>query len=704
MKTPLLSVQTRILIAFVSLTLISIAVVTWQGYRSARAALTEAAERELVGLERAKSQQVGTILSTTRRQVTALSGVPLFVEAARDLRSAYREISGNAVTPAMKQAVEQFYLRDFDPALSRRSAIAPPPGAFIPRNAGALYLQYHYVVPAGAAYDGAGVLASTTDAGPYAAALSRHSRQLRGALERLGMDSIALVDPETMEVFYSYRQSTLLGTSLRDGPYAESNLAAMVRNLRETKDVDDYRVSDFEAWRPSLGSPMAWVGSPVFDGPKIIAVMVQRFRLRPIAQALSDGGKWTGLGKSGEVYLLGGDGTMRTDSRFLLEDRAAFLETLRHSTLTTRTAETVERLNTTILTVPVRHAAAQAALRGQSGVMELDDYRGVPVFMAYGPVDLDSVRWAVIAKIDRGEAMAPLTAYLQRMLATAVVLAFLASLASLLLASVLTRPITALVSAAQEVSAGRLDVQVPLHRIHEYRKLGEAFNAMVKSLGASRSALDRKIEENEQLLDSLLPASGAAQVRGGAGDRPQAFADVTVAYIRLVGLEALSQKTGEEASMTLLSDLVAAFDEAADQHGVEKVRTIGSSYLAASGLSVERPDHTARMVEFAREVVRIVGRFNTDRQAHLTAEIGINTGPVIAGLVGRRRFIYDLWGDTVKIAREIESGGKTSILVTRAVYDRVNDSVPFGPAVRHALRGAGTLELYPVHFEVAAAA
>ena len=703
MKTPLLSVQTRILVAFVSLTLVSIAVVTWQGYRSARAALTEAAERELVGLQRAKSEQVGTILSSTRRQVIALSGVPLFVEAARDLRAAYREISGSPVTPAMKEAVEQFYLRDFDPALTRRSAIAPPQGAFVPRNAGALYLQFHYVVPAGAAYDGVGVLASTTDTGPYAAALSRHSRQLRAALERLGIDSIALVDPETMEVFYSYQQSTLLGTDLRDGPYAESNLAAMVRSLRETKDVDDYRVSDFEPWRPSLGSPMAFVGSPVFDGPKFIAVMVQRFRLRPIAQTLSDGGKWTGLGKTGEVYLLGGDLTMRSDSRFLLGDRAAFLETLRHSTLTTRTAETVERLNTTVLTVPVRHAAAQAALRGESGVMQLDDYRGVPVFMAYGPVDLDSVRWAVIAKIDRSEAMAPLTAYLQRMLGTAVVLAFLASLGSLLLASVLTRPITALVSAAQEVSGGRLDVQVPLHHIHEYRKLGEAFNAMVKSLEASRSALDRKIEENEQLLDSLLPASGAAQIRGGA-DRPQAFADVTVAYIQLVGLDALSQKLGEEASMTLLSDLVAAFDEAADQHGVEKVRTIGSSYLAASGLSVERPDHTARMVEFAREVVRIVGRFNTDRQTHLTAEIGINTGPVIAGLVGRRRFIYDLWGDTVKLAREIESGGKTGILVTRAVYDRVNDSVPFGPPVRHAVRGLETLELYPVHFEVAAAA
>ena len=147
--------------------------------------------------------------------------------------------------------------------------------------------------------------------------------------------------------------------------------------------------------------------------------------------------------------------------------------------------------------------------------------------------------------------------------------------------------------------------------------------------------------------------------------------------------------------MSLLSEIVAAFDEAAEQYGVEKVRTIGSSSLAASGLSVDRPDHTARMVEFAREMVRIVKRFNTERRA-LSIEIGINTGPVVGGLVGRRKFIYDLWGDTVKLAKSIESYGKTSILVTKAVYERVRDLVVFEPARTIELRGVGTIELYPV--------
>jgi class 3 adenylate cyclase len=100
------------------------------------------------------------------------------------------------------------------------------------------------------------------------------------------------------------------------------------------------------------------------------------------------------------------------------------------------------------------------------------------------------------------------------------------------------------------------------------------------------------------------------------------------------------------------------------------------------------------MVQFALEVVRIVKRFNAERGVRLAAEIGINAGPVIGGLVGRRKFIYDLWGDTVKLARGIESDGKMSILVTRPVYDRVRDLVDFGSATSVDVRGMGPVELF----------
>ena len=109
------------------------------------------------------------------------------------------------------------------------------------------------------------------------------------------------------------------------------------------------------------------------------------------------------------------------------------------------------------------------------------------------------------------------------------------------------------------------------------------------------------------------------------------------------------------------------------------------------------------MVEFAREAVRIVRRFNAERQTSLGAEIRINAGPVIGGLIGRRKFIYDLWGDTVRLTRRIESDGRTSILVTRPVYDRVRDVVPFGPPTQMDVQGIGAVELFAVILDEGAA-
>jgi class 3 adenylate cyclase len=527
---------------------------------------------------------------------------------------------------------------------------------------------------------------------------------LQGAVDRLGLEDIILVDPETLDVFFSLQQSSVLGTNLINGPYAASRLSQLARSLRDSQNVDDYKVVDFEAYYPALGKPKAFVGTPVFDGPRKSAIMVLQLPIEPIGQALSGNRQWQaeGLGKTGEVYLLGPDQTMRTDSRFLIEDRAAFLASMRRSTVTRGTVDIIERLGTTVLTVPVRHEAARAALRGETGLTRVEDYRGVPVLMAYGPVDLDSLRWGVIAKIDEAEAMAPLVDYAKRVFAWGVGLSLVATVMALVLAQVLTRPIAALVKAAKQVSQGALDVKVDVTATDEYRELGEAFNEMVASLRTNRQELDRQVLENERLLVSLLPASGAAHVREGNADARQSFADVTVAFINLVGFESVPPELGEDASMALLSDIVAACDEAAEHEGVEKVRTIGSSYLAVSGLSVERPDHTARMVAFAREVVRIVKRFNAERGVQIAAEIGINAGPVIGGLVGRRKFIYDLWGDTVKLARGIESDGRTSIRVTRPVYERVRELVGFGPSTRADVPGMGSIELFSVLEEAAA--
>jgi class 3 adenylate cyclase len=214
----------------------------------------------------------------------------------------------------------------------------------------------------------------------------------------------------------------------------------------------------------------------------------------------------------------------------------------------------------------------------------------------------------------------------------------------------------------------------------EFGELAGVFNDMAASIKTQKENLERQVQENQELLHSILPASAVAQRREGDEKANREFADVTVLFAELIGMEEFSARAGEARAMGMLGDLITSFDEAAEKSGIEKVKTIGGSYLAVCGLSVHRPDHVRRVVQFAQEMVRIVGLFNRDENAGLSLAVGINSGPVVGGVVGRRKFLYDLWGDTVTIARRLAGGQGAAIRVTAAVHERLGDQFVFrGP-------------------------
>ena len=687
------SLQTRLIAFILLLLLTSVGVVAGLGYASARSSLKAAALAQLQGVQTSRVKLVSTLLQATRNEVLALSGLPEVGQMSAELRAGYRALGDTPPDAATRAAVTAFYTRDFAPALSRGIDATVEPEDFLPASNAGWRAQAAYVVPSARPYTGSQPLPTGSDSTSYGRTVEDTHARLGDILRRFGFENLLLIDPDTLEVFFSYQANAALGTSLETGPYASSNLAEAARALRRTQNVDDYRMSDFEFYRPALGKPRAFIATPVFDGNRLVAIMALRLGTTQIEAALSN----DGMGKTGEVFLIGPDKRLRTESRFMQEDPKAFVAGLRSSKLTTHTVDKIERLGTAVLLAPQLGEASDAALTGRTGVDDDDvDYRGEPVFTAYGPVDLDSLRWAVIAQVDQKEALAPVRAYAAQALAAAVGLCLLGSLVAIAYASRITRPISALAAAAERVGQGDSDAEVSPPKDPELRALGDSLNRMIRSLRAQKAEVEAQAQESERLLESLLPASGAAQMREGGHDTPRSFADVTVAFVNLFGLDDLALTLGEEAALNLLSDMVGAFDEVAEGLGVEKVRTIGSSYLAASGLSAERPDHTLRMVEFAREAVRIVRRFNAERGLELVAEVGINTGPVTGGLVGRRRFIYDLWGDTVRLARGIVSDGETSIQVTKSVRDRVQDLVDFGPAVPTEIKGMGRIELYPL--------
>jgi class 3 adenylate cyclase len=221
-------------------------------------------------------------------------------------------------------------------------------------------------------------------------------------------------------------------------------------------------------------------------------------------------------------------------------------------------------------------------------------------------------------------------------------------------------------------------------------------------LRRQRAELEEKARENQELLLNILPASAIELRRGGDEKATRKFADVTVMVAEFGGIDALGGKGNDSRAISLLGDLVAACDEAAEKCGMEKVRAVGSMYMAVCGLSVSRPDHATRALLFAQELVQIMAAFDREHGATLTLSVGINSGPVVGGVVGRHKFLYDLWGDTVAIASRLAAEGGSTIHVTQQVYDRLSDLYSFDGPFDVELRGQEPMKTWQLRRSVGA--
>ena len=190
--------------------------------------------------------------------------------------------------------------------------------------------------------------------------------------------------------------------------------------------------------------------------------------------------------------------------------------------------------------------------------------------------------------------------------------------------------------------------------------------------------LEREHEraKSERLLLNVLPQSIAARLRDADDTIADAFDEVTVLFADIVDFTKMSEGAAPAEIVHLLNELFTRFDELAEHHGLEKIKTIGDAYMVAGGIPATRPDHAEAIAEMALDMVAAVGE-RTDGRA-LQIRIGIDTGPVVAGVIGRRKFIYDLWGDTVNTASRMESHGVPgSIQVTERTYRRLRDRYEF---------------------------
>jgi class 3 adenylate cyclase len=168
-------------------------------------------------------------------------------------------------------------------------------------------------------------------------------------------------------------------------------------------------------------------------------------------------------------------------------------------------------------------------------------------------------------------------------------------------------------------------------------------------------ALESERHKSESLLRNILPAPIAERLKRGETTIVDSLPEVTVLFADLVGFTEMSARTPSVEVVRLLDDIFSQFDALAEAQGLEKIKTIGDAYMVVGGLPTPRPDHAEAVAEIALNMVECIDRRSAGFPDPIRIRLGIDTGPVIAGIIGRSKFSYDLWGDTVNMASRMES-------------------------------------------------
>jgi len=320
------------------------------------------------------------------------------------------------------------------------------------------------------------------------------------------------------------------------------------------------------------------------------------------------------------------------------------------------------------------------------------------------------INYIIIARHDASSVNRELSAYIGRISGLVLLIsAFVTSVTMLVLGSTLIVPILRLrddlIAAGEAIAKDKANPKFYSLSVKRDDELGEVMKAFNQMYQRVRQEInERKLaeeilrveqEKSERLLLNILPSSIAEQLKQQQSCIAERFDEVTILFADIVGFTSLAARTPPIELVSLLNEIFSAFDRLASLHGLEKIKTIGDAYMVVGGLPSPRSDHASAIAEIALDMQREIARWKRDNGQPFSIRIGIHTGPVVAGVIGLKKFSYDLWGDAVNIASRMESLGIAgNIQVTATTYELLREKYLFEERGVLKVKGRGEMLAY----------
>ena len=459
-------------------------------------------------------------------------------------------------------------------------------------------LQYYYIQANENPLGEKDKLDAASDNSFYSKLHAKYHPAVRSFLHKFGYYDIFFVDDQTGDIVYSVFKELDYTTSLLDGPYAKTNFAEVFRKARELK-PGEFAFSDFQQYLPSYDAPASFIAAPIFEGTKRLGVLIFQMPLDRITQVMSER---TGLGETGEAFLVGPDYLMRSDS---------YIDPENHSVVAAFRNPEKGKIET---------AGVKAALNGENGAEIVEDYNGKSVLSAYGPADILGLKWAVLAKINQEEALAAENDMIQSILVIGLVGLFLIAILGYFLARSFSRPITGMTDAMRSLADGNTNVDVPaLGRGDEIGDMAAALNVF-KQNALSKLAMEEEHRRNEEKLQKQKEAA-AADVRKFMDKIGQIVETVTSAVAQL---NASSKSMADVATETKNRTKAAA---SGSNDASQNVQTVATAAEELSGSIAEISRQVSTSTEIAGRAVDSAKE--TDDQVQSLARIAGNIGEVV---------------------------------------------------------------------------
>lgn len=491
-----------------------------QSYQSARLALENQAREQLVSIREIKKQQIERYFGTIRNQVLSFANDRMIIDAMAEFKTAfsqYRKEVGSMDVGKLKSELKQYYDGDYNNEYaSRNSGAKKDVGSlFNQLDDDSIALQHAFIKanshPLGSK-DALIKLGGTTS---YSTIHAKYHPHIRDFLQRFEYYDILLVDPDSGDIVYSVFKELDYTTSLKNGPYANSGIGESFKGVVNASDKTVH-LNDFASYTPSYEDPASFIATPIYDQGKKLGVLIFQMPIDRINLIMTHDKHWveSGLGASGETYLVGADFTMRSMSRFLIEDQKGYEEALVAAKIDRSQIDMILSKGTTIGLQPVNTEGTQTAINGKKDFQIFPDYRNVPVLSAYSPLNIPGLQWAIMSEIDESEAFAAandLKIFITEV-SIGVVAGFtiLAYLISLLVSKLFTYPITKLednILAIQQDSD--LTKEIRLDVKDEVGRIASAINGMLSKFNHTVRHITDAVIDLQQSANKMAGLSAS---------------------------------------------------------------------------------------------------------------------------------------------------------------------------------------------------